>query len=327
MVTIYLFSILNLLNQNISRVIKIVLFIFIIAITDQVIGLIFRKLYFNQKQGQYYALNYVFSECNDDVLIFGNSRAQHHYVSPIISTALKMSCYNAGQDGGHSILLSYAQIKVITERYSPKIIILEFNPNGIVHYPGDYDRLSILLPYYKGYPGIRSLILLRSPYERIKLMSAIYPFNSDVLNIITFNTNYHAKRHQDFEGYIPLEEIMNIDMLKKEPKIEKQSVVDTNMVNALKNIICLCKEKNISLFIINSPIFHTVNEIQSSTSSAAKLSLEIIYRNKVNYVDFSFDSTFTGHLEWFRDRLHLNDEGAKIFTNMLIDKLKIKDLK
>lgn len=309
------------MNRTISRVLKIVVFILIIATTDKVLGLIFRKLYFNQTTGQNHSLNYALSDCKADFLIFGNSRAQHHYDTRIISAHLKMSCYNAGQDGGHSLLLSYAQIKIMLERYSPKIIILEFSPTGIVNYPGLYDRLSILLPYYQEYPEIQPLILLKGPYESIKLMSASYPFNSNVINIIRFNTNYHAERNQDYEGYVPLKGVLNMGMLKSNSYIGTQSVVDTNLVNALENIIHLCKEKGISLFLVDSPWFLKVHEKQRPLSFAEKMSLEIIHRNQVNYLDFSADSTFAGHMELFDDGAHLNDKGAKVFSNMLIDRL------
>jgi hypothetical protein len=313
------------MNQNISRILKILLFIIIITITDKVFGLILRKLYFSQTAGERYSLSYVLSECKADVLIFGNSRAQHHYDSRIISAALKMSCYNAGQDGGHSILLSYAEIKSITNRYSPKIIILEFSPTGIVHYEGDYDRLSILLPYYQKYPEMRPLILLRGPYEKLKLLSSIYPFNSDIVNIIGFNTKTKVAQKKDFDGYIPLTEVLNSNLINAKPEILNQlitgtkSVVDTNMVNALENIIQICTVKNITLFIINSPFFHEENEQISPAFPVEKISLDIIHRNKVIFFDFSDDPAFIGHPEWFADKAHLNEYGAGIFSNKVTD--------
>lgn len=94
------------------------------------------------------------------------------------------------------------------------------------------------------------------------------------------------------------------------------------MVNALKNIIRICKEKNISLYIITSPNFHTVNEKQSILSPASEAALEIIRRNHVNYLDFSFSPIFAGHPEWFADGVHLNEEGSRIFTNMVSDSIK-----
>jgi hypothetical protein len=317
----FIFNFKTIMNRNISRVIKIVVFIFIVAIIDKGLGHILSKLYFSQKEGEIHSLNYVLSDCNADILIFGNSRAQHHYDSHIISAALNMSCYNAGEDGGHCIIFPYAQIKIITERYSPKIIILEFS--GINNFPGAYDRLSILLPYYKEYPEIRSLIQLRSRFERIKLMSSIYPFNSDVIDILRFHTNIP----EDFNGYIPLKKTLNVDLLKPEPEVVRQSeirtqVADTNMVNALENIIHTCKRKNISLFIITSPNFHSVNEKQGPLSPGTELAQAIIRRNQVNYFDFSFDPVFAGHPELFADEVHLNEEGATIFSNMVTDSIR-----
>jgi hypothetical protein len=221
-------------------------------------------------------------------------------------------------DGGHSILLSYAAIKVITDRYSPEIIILEFTPSNIVRYAGDYDRLEILLPYYRAYPGIRDIIQLRGPLEKYKLLSAIYPFNSNIIDIIRFNTTGFAGRILDYNGYVPLKEKrMKTGKQKTTSGVATQSVVDTNKVNALKNIIRICREKNISLFIFNSPTYHNVNEIQSPPSPEAELALEIILKNKVNYVDFSSDPLYAGHLDWYRDQLHLNENGASKYSQQI----------
>ncbi len=315
------------MNQNISRIIKIVLFILVIVITDRLFGLVLRRLYFNQTGGQDYSLSYLLSKCNSDIVVFGNSRAQHHYDSRIISAGMNMSCYNAGLDGGHSIILPDAEIKVLTERYTPKIIVLEFSPTGIVHFDGDYDRLSILLPYYQDYPVIRSFLQLRGPFEKMKLMSAIYPFNSDIINIVGFNTNTRAAHRHDIEGYVPLNEVLNPEILKYKPEYVSQAVMrtqsslDTNMVNALENIISICKEKNIALYIINSPVYHMVNEIQTPEYAVAKISLDIIHHNHVNFLDFSDDPAFVGHPELFADQGHLNDKGARIFSNMVINSL------
>jgi hypothetical protein len=313
------------MNRKLSRIIQIIAFIIIIAVSDKVIGIILDKLYFHQKSGPGSSLTYSLSECKSDILIFGNSRAQHHYNPKIISDSTKLSCFNAGQDGGHSILLPYAQIKTITDRYTPKIIILEFFPSGLVNDPSNYEKLSILLPYYNRFPELKPFILLRGPYEKIKLLSSIYPFNSDIINILKFNTNYHYDKKKNLEGYIPLTGNLNISLLK--PSIEKDSHigVDSNLVDALNNIISICQRKNIKLFIVNSPIFHTKSDKPIAHSDVEKLALQIIKQNHVDFLDYSWDSTFIGHNEWFSDRAHLNSDGSKIFSNILIDHLKKLD--
>ena len=311
-------------NQNNRRLLTFLLFIFMMVFFDQIIGLIMRHRYFDQKNN---TLTYDFSQCKNDILIFGNSRAQHHYISKTLSDSLKLTCFNVGQDGGHSILLSYAQIKIITSRYSPKIIILEFDPEAIVHYTGDYDRLSVLLPYYKEYPQIQSIILLRSKFERLKLMSAIYPFNSklntNLMNIIRSFSNTKAFTKQINNGYIPLEGVMRNNLLKFKQINTSQTNVDSNMFNAPKDIINLCSNKNIKLYIFNSPVFHSQKEKKDPPSPAGIKSLEIISHNKIHFVDFSYDSTFMDHSELFKDKAHLNREGAKVYSNLIVKEIKL----
>ena len=312
------------MNRNFSRIFKVLFFISLIVIIDQFVGRILRKLYFHQKTGQNYSLSYTFINCTADILIFGASQAQHNYDSRIISDSLKMTCYNAGQDGGHSILLQYAQIKVITARYIPKIIILEFTTDNIVKLPVAYEKLSILLPYYSLYPELDELIRLRSSFESVKLLSAIYPFNSNVINILRYNTTSHSARKKDYDGYIPLNGKMNIDMLKnlQKPLTEPELFVDTNMVNALIHIIDICKKKNITLEIVSSPHYHNINDKRNPPSSIATIALDIIRKNDANYLNLTFDSAFAGHLNWFKDKVHLNQEGAKIFSSKIAHWMK-----
>lgn len=315
------------MNRFISGGIKILIFLLLLVATDQVLGLIIRKFYFRQHTGRMHAFTYALRDCKADILVFGASNAQHSYDPRIFRDSLNMSCYNAGQDGGHSIILQYAQIKAITERYTPKMIILDFHPKNIVHYPGDYNRLYILSPYYRDYPVLHPFVLLRGPYEKLKLISAIYPFNSQIIDIIRYNTNTHSARVKDFEGYIPLKKVMSIDMYNTDFERETQSVVDENMVNALRNVIKICKEKNISLFIVSSPLYRKVNERQIFTSSFAEISLGIINSEGANYLDFAFDPVFSDKMELFTDQNHLNENGATLFTQNLTGKLKNYKLK
>jgi hypothetical protein len=310
------------MNRSVSIAIKILIFIVLVISADAVAGYILRKLYFTQSSGQNRSLTYILSECTDDILILGNSRAQHHYDPRVIGRKLNMSCFNAGQDGGHSILLPYSQLKVLTKRYSPRIVILEFFTEGIIRYNGDYDRLSILLPYYRDYPEVRPLVILRSPYEKVKLLSSVYPFNSNILNIIRFNINVLAKYKQDFDGYIPRMGKVTDEMLKAEAETTGESVIDPNKVKALEEIIRICREKNINLFIATAPVFHYPGDKKMTPSPASRLSMEIMERNHVNYLDFTYDPAFIGHRELFFDIRHLNDEGSRIFSEMLADTIK-----
>jgi len=301
--------------MNRLRFFQIFVFILLIVSIDQVIGRVTRHLYFSQKAGQNYSLNYVFTECRSQILIFGNSRAQHHYDTHLLSDSLKMSCYNAGQDGGHSIFLPYAQIQVILRRYAPEIIILEFDPNSVKFHSEDYDKLSVLLPYYSVYQYLHPLIEMRSPFEKEKLLSASYPFNSNIVNIIRYNTKSHAARKKDMNGYIPMDNrTLNMTYLRNYPVQTLGNSVDPNKLKALKDIIQLCKDHHVLLLIVNSPKFYFSGETPNSVSSPEKQAMDIIHQEKTIFLDFSNDAAFAKRMDLFADRIHLNLKGAMLFT-------------
>jgi hypothetical protein len=307
-----------------SRIVKIIIFLLLIIILDQTAGIVLSRLYFNQKAGPKHGLNYFFSACRDSVIILGNSRAQHNYDTPVISDLIKMKCYNAGQDGGHSILLPYAQIEVLLRRFTPKIILVEIDPNELDYNSKDYEKLSILLPYYHVYPVLRKIILMRGPFEQIKLLSGIYPYNSDIINLIRYNTNTYSENMNDFQGYIPIRgKVLNESMLRVplESRIV-QSQLDTNKMIAIKNIIKLCNEKSVRIIFVKSPEYHSVNEKPVEQSSFFVQFLKIMQNENVNFLDLSNEPTFTGNMELFADTRHLNQKGAAVFSRIISGYIK-----
>jgi lysophospholipase L1-like esterase len=46
-------------------------------------------------------------------------------------------------------------------------------------------------------------------------------------------------------------------------------------------------------------------------------------QQRVQTFDFTGDTTYVDHPQLFFDATHLNDKGAKIFTRILISRLKI----
>jgi hypothetical protein len=308
---------------------KLLFFFALLIISDQIIGKLLRNLYFNQKSGQQQVLTFVLSEVKSNILILGNSRAQHHYDSQILSDSLHMTCYNAGLDGGHSILLPYGQIKVLLQRYSPKLIILEIDPSAFEYDKGDYERLSIFLPYAKEYPELQKLVCLRSPFERFKLISAIYPFNSSIISILRFNTNLSPKI--TYNGYVPifnkqLDASTYKSFISKYAQIEKtHRTFDTVKINALKQIKLLCENKGIRLALVCSPFFQSKNDNPIYSNESIKDALSEVCDEDFEIYDFKSDPRFNNHFDLFADYSHLNDSGAKLFTSYLAAILKSKD--
>lgn len=293
---------------------------------DQFSGYLMRKLYFTQQTGRNAGLNYALYNCEADIMILGDSRAQHHYDTRILSDSVHLSCYNAGIDGS-SIFLPYSIIKIALKRYTPKIIIIEFGPSSLNYIAQDYEKLSILLPYYKICPELKSLVLKKSPWERIKLISSIYPFNSLILNILRFNTSLDAKRKWEINGYIPIKDRqMNKAMIKPETVTSDLPQIDPNKITVLQEIIKICKSRKIELYFINSPIFRSKPAPMLKISELTKQEIDTLKKMKANYIDYSDEPHFIGQMQFFADPIHLNEKGATLYSKLIGELLKKANL-
>lgn len=301
------------LNQMVRFSLKLIFILLLIIIIDQGIGMILRHLYFRQKSGEESQITYVIDSTFADVLIFGSSRANHHYVPDIFESRLNKTCFNAGKDGSY-FLYGCAIFKAIARRYNPKLIIFDIRPYELGNITSEYERLSILLPYYRKYPEIRSIINLRGPFEKLKHISSIYPYNSLVFQIVRGTLNLRKTSAPNLKGYIPLFRTMkanNIDSWNL-----SNITIDENKINALKDIIATCKQKKIELVFVYSPMWRIIQN-----SFCDSLISRICSEQGISYINMSNDSTFINRPDYFEDVSHLNNEGARVFSNMLIDKI------
>lgn len=96
------------------------------------------------------------------------------------------------------------------------------------------------------------------------------------------------------------------------------------------NLITYIESKKWNYVLITTPFSYLYNEnIEKYQKGAFK---ERIYDNikevekrlekKFVYLDYSHDSRFENNLEYFFDDDHLNEKGAKYFTEILLEDLK-----
>jgi hypothetical protein len=295
-------------------VFNIIIVIAVVSVLDLAIGNTLSRFYFKETSGLHYRTTFSIDSTTGEVLIFGASRASHHYVTGLFEQKLNMKCYNCGRDG-NSILYSYAIFKAAVKRYDPKILIFDVNSDELFYETKSYDRLSSLLPYYKRHPEIRSIVKLKSTFEKYKLISKIYPYNSSILAVAIGNLDLNKKRKDDSSGYIPLMNIISDTILYNLNSGE--SILDINKVNAVSDIIQYCKTNNISLVFVQSPMYAKVGNTVSM-EYFKKLAKE----NDVIFWNFINDPEFLRKPKLFQDMYHLNDRGANYFSNLLIQKIK-----
>lgn len=288
-------------------IINLLLLAGLLILIDFAAGGVLRLLYFRQVSGLEYRTTYSMENSREDILVFGTSRANHHYVPKVFEDSLHRSFYNTGRDG-ESILYEYAVLKSVLKRYTPKVIILDLLINEFDYDPDSYDRLSCLLPYYRSHPEIREVVDKKGPLEKYKLLSSIYPYNSSVLTIIMGNRKTKEKEQK---GYIPLSGATKwlIDTVHMEPK-----PLDSVKIQAFKNFIKECQAHEIKLYVVVSPELAPIDNFRS-----IEIGQTIANQCGVPFLNYVQDSCFTGKHKLFYDRTHLNDSGAHLFCTRLIN--------
>ncbi len=302
-------------KKNTSRFFLGILSILItVVLFDFAIGSVLNHFYFTQKSGLEYRATYSIEKTTADILVFGTSRANHHYYPGIFEKKTGLSFYNVGRDAG-SIFYDYGVLKGILARHNPKIIILDFGRSEFKKSQDNYDRLSFLLPYYKTHPEMRPVIEMKSPYEKIKLLSHIYPFNSSLFTIAIGNTKLGNKRSVDYNGYVPLKRFLDKPLPVDTLAVNYE--LDRNKIRIFESFVADCVRAKIKLYIVCSPyVTQFLHKDYSITIGEG-----IADKYNVKFFDLSQDSAFINNISLFADEEHLNDNGAKKFSDLLVDKM------
>jgi hypothetical protein len=294
-------------------IINLIIVVAIVFLLDFAIGRTLRYFYFKQTSGLQFRTTYAMEKANADVLIFGSSRASHHYVPEVFEDSLKLSYYNTGRDG-NGIFYQTAVLKSVLKRYTPKVIIFDF-AGGFETDISDYDRMSSLLPYYRSHEEIRKIIELKSPFEKVKLLSQIYPYNSSLLTIIIGNLDANKNRKPDNKGYVALykEWKGTLDTITDQANVS----IDSNKVASFKEFISYAKKSGAKVFIVYSPIYRVFNFNQQ-----IEMCNSICLEEHIPFYDYSKDTTFLNNKNLFQDFSHLNHPGAIIFSSSVVEKIK-----
>lgn len=300
-------------NKSMKKfALRLLIGLFLILVGDYVIGNTLEYFYFKTSSGLLQRTTYALEETEADILIFGSSRANHHYDTKIIEEKTGQSAYNTGRDGNFTFFQT-ALLKSVLCRYTPKQIILDFS-GTFKFLQEDYDRLSSLLPYYNSHEELRDIILLRSPFEKYKLKSKIYPYNSLLTTITVGNLNFNANRRGNegaYKGYVPSYGIWENELIAKETPDKYE--IDKNKLVIFEEFLELTQQNNIPLIVVYSPVYYLYNKNYS-----VEVCMNICKKYNVSFVDFSKDIDFLENKQLFNDRQHLNKDGAKLLTQKVL---------
>lgn len=295
-------------------ILHIAIFFAIVAVVDMAAGKVFWYLQSTKAGGRTGAEYYVCKESNEDVIIMGSSRASHHYVPQIITDSLGLSCFNAGQDG-NGIILQYGRWKMISERYTPKVIIYDVNPVFDLEANDNMAYVDRLKPFCCD-ENVRNYVADQYPLEQLKLMSKMYRYNYKWLEMAS---DCLRGRGEANKGYIPLEGLIRQEVIDgKIPQERVEVNYDEVKLKYLEELAAECNEKGTKLVFVASPLFGKHINVEKVFSPVGDLA----DKYAVPFYNY-YDSDYSQRASLFKDSHHLNNEGAREFTKEIIGRIEI----
>ena len=285
----------------------------ILAGIDIATGLVFDKLTLSAKRGYTGRNEFIADKLHDPVLIFGSSRSVHHYDPQVLADSLGVPCYNCGQDG-MGIITFYGRFKLLTARYTPRLIIYDVTTDFDLRRNDNVTYLTWLKPYYNR-PGIDSIFWHVEPTERVKMLSNMFRYNGKALQIIT--DNKPGDDNDDaLKGFVPLNGIMTYD--KEEDATKTQVDFDPVKLYYISRLVKDCSAKGIRLVFAISPLYNSVKQPDAYLADF----LTLARKQNVPVINHYYDTRFATNKNLFQDTYHMNRSGAEIYTSILAHEIK-----
>lgn len=256
-----------------------------------------------------------FKEVDAECVIIGSSRAETGYVSTMLMDSLDMSVFNCGGDG-QDFFYGNTLINCLLDRYSPKMIIWDFKETQLGG--NDDENLSLIYPYYYENEHIRKVLDEKEGVLfKYMIWCNAYRYNATAGRILRA-VYTPLSTSQNTYGFGPRQVSASALTLVPKDKVIEEGELNAKKVAAFEATAKRVAEVGCQLYIVISPMFNDYNEDNCYTRETRAL----CERNGAIFIDDSHMDGFKHNADYAYDTYHLNVNGAKVFTEKLIEQIR-----
>lgn len=295
-----------------------------IVLLDQWFG-----LYLDHKQEQNKCdycngkINFFVDQEQCDTLFIGSSRVLHSIKPQLVGPNSRILGYQ-NKDICHNVAL----YDIISSKKRNPSKTLVFNIDLDDLFTPDQrllERVYSLKYFYTQNDFVRSLIDRIGYEERIKFVSRLYKHNGNGWKLIArpITNNCKTISLSGYEPLIPgpLDSIRLAKSIEEDFKqldaSQKQDLI-YEMLNHLKS---LTDQQGVELIVINAP-YYTIQEDWFSASKEFGIQCK---KTGIKYIDFNqMELPELENRSLWYDNMHLNDDGASIFSKIIGQTLKFQ---
>jgi hypothetical protein len=297
--------------------IKILLFFSIFYLINFIIA-----EYLDKKIAQNYAekYNWVFSHENQkfDLAVLGSSRAYNLFDLVLFESLTNLRGINLGR-GGSAYGDNYLVIdKFLRNNNKIDYLYIEVDPHSLNSGTAFSHPFSeyLFLPFLNE-KNVRQVFKDNVPLHKYFLW-VYFPFTK----YMEFNNLDHIKNFYKYPKYSKVWDkqygsnvLTDLSYKNFKKAIKHTHTVSENSAMHLRKIIELAQENKIEVILYTAPLYIESRDYHDAESTY-EFTRNISKEYHVEYFDYSFIE-ISNNRDYFRDFVHMNSDGVKLFTDIL----------
>lgn len=306
------------MKKEIFAILKSLLFIAVLVVVlDILIGVTFdsiiKKL---PPEGERVSKSYyAFHKVNTDVVVVGSSRAETTYDCEILMDSLPgLTFYNCGGDG-QGLLYCNTLINSIFDRYSPHCIVWDVS---IAQIGGeDYENMSLIFPYYKENNYVKTIVDdLEGANFKYSILFNSYRYNATAARIL--RAYFLPNNDGSVLGFLPRKSADNSrTLVPKDFVIADDEPLNNKRLGYVSATLKRAQSVGCKIVIVVSPMYNDFNQ----DNKYARKWKEICDQYDAVFIDDSHLDGFVHNNKYAYDRVHVNYEGAEVFSRVFAHQL------
>lgn len=291
----------------------IALVIAVIVLFDITLGVASRHYVKSHRlPGDYEAIDYLIKDADEDIILLGSSVVLNSLMPQVIEDSLNMSCFNGGANG-QNLTFFETMLDCVLKRHHPRVIILGLRPDELSG-TGIGSRYNLLVPYYKmGYSFVDSCMESKDKFEPYLLKSSLYRLNTIWWRILLYH--FITPDERGAKGFIAKSKPLTPPMLTSS---KASTDVSAERIGQLKRIVDRCEAEGVKLIIYFPPMYTIID----GTPTGVEITRDICSKHNIPLFYDAQDPYFTRHPEYFHDNVHLDADGARVYSEAFAHNLK-----
>ena len=264
--------------------------------------------------GDYESIEKVLRHNDADLLILGSSVALNSINNKVLGDSLGINSFNGGGNG-QTFPFFLTMLKASITKHTPKQVILCVQPSALTS-EGLGNRYNIFAPYYGlNIADIDENLNNIKEHNNIFLKSSFYKLNTIWLRIFLYH--FITPNLIGEDGHIAKPK-PPVYPEKNDAYIEK---ISAERKNQLAEFLTLCRDNNIKVTILFTPEYVNYTNMNDKTNAINFVQDIAAKYDAAVYVD-SQSEPFTTSPTLFYDNSHINIDGTKIYTDIVLSRLK-----